>query len=299
MHESIHKYCKLGIVHFMAYPQCMGGEGPVVETVRSILEDPGFEVIECGRFKDPEVRKQVAAMCEQAGVSLGYAAQPAVLGRKLNVNSLDEAERTAAVTALKEELAIAKEMKAVGMAFLTGRDPGDKDRPAAIDAAAKSIRELCDAADGFPIILETFDRIIDKKSLIGPSKEAVDLCKRVNRLNFGLMLDLSHLPLIGESSREALTIAKDHLVHAHMGNCYMKDPKHPAYGDFHPRFGFPGGENGIPELVEYLRVLLDIGYLCPKRRPILSFEVKPQAGEDGRLILANSKRALQIAWSQV
>jgi sugar phosphate isomerase/epimerase len=299
MNEPIRKYCKLGIVHFMAFPQCMGGEGPILETVRVIAEDPDYDVIEMGRVKDPEVRKQVTKMVEEAGLTFGYAAQPAVLGRKLNTNALDETERNAAVTALKEEIDIAKEMKAVGCAFLSGKDPGPEKRAAASDAFVKSVQALCDHAGSLPVICETFDRDIDKKALVGPTTEAVEICKRVGRKNFGLMLDLSHLPLLHEKSREALTTARAVLFHAHMGNCLMSDPQHPVYGDYHPRFGFPGGENGVPELTEYLRALLEIGYLDPKRRPILSFEVKPQAGEDGRVVMANSKRALAAAWAAV
>lgn len=299
MNEPIRKYCKLGIVHFMAFPQCMGGEGPMLESVRVIAEDPDYDVIEMGRVKDPEVRKQVVKMLEEAGLTLGYAAQPAVLGRKLNTCSLDEAERSAAVTALKEEIDVAKEMKAVGWAFLSGKDPGPEKRAPATDAFVKSVQELADYAGSLPVICETFDREIDKKALVGPTKEAVEICKRVGRKNFGLMLDLSHLPLLHEKSRDALLTAKANLFHAHMGNCLMSDPKHSSYGDFHPRFGFPGGENGVPELTDYLRALLEIGYLDAKRRPILSFEVKAQPGEDGRVVMANSKRALAAAWAAV
>ena len=28
MNESLHEYMKVGLVHFMAFPECMGGEGP-------------------------------------------------------------------------------------------------------------------------------------------------------------------------------------------------------------------------------------------------------------------------------
>ena len=84
-----------------------------------------------------------------------------------------------------------------------------------------------------------------------------------------------------------------------MGNCVVKAPSLPAYGDAHPRFGFPGGENDVDELVEYLRVLLDIGFLRKDRRPIVSFEVKPFGDEDPDLVVANAKRVLNRAWELV
>ena len=113
------------------------------------------------------------------------------------------------------------------------------------------------------------------------------------------MVDLSHLPIIHESARQSLIPVKDYIIHAHMGNCYMKDKQNSAYGDAHPRFGYPGGENDVEELVDYLKVLLEIGYLDPKNRRILSFEVKPVGDEDPDIVVANAKRVLNLAWTMV
>ena len=142
------------------------------------------------------------------------------------------------------------------------------------------------------IVLETFDRVpFGKNCLVGPNALAVEVSSRVRREypNFGLMLDLSHFPLQGETSEYALRIARDHLVHAHIGNCVMRNPNHPAYGDNHPRFGCEDGENDIPEAVEFLSELLDIGFLDPEKRPILSFEVSPMEGESAEIVIANAK----------
>ena len=151
-------------------------------------------------------------------------------------------------------------------------------------------------------VLETFDRLpFGKNCLVGPNALAVDVSSRVRREypNFGLMLDLSHFPLQGETSNYALRIARDHLVHAHIGNCVMRNPDHPAYGDNHPRFGCEDGENDVPEAVEFLSELLDIGFLDPEKRPILSFEVSPMEGESPEIVIANAKRVLDAAWAQV
>ena len=113
------------------------------------------------------------------------------------------------------------------------------------------------------------------------------------------MVDLSHIPLLRETVEESILPIKDYIVHAHMGNCVVKDPSLPAYGDMHPRFGFPNGENDVNELVEYLRVLKKIGFLNEKNPPIVSFEVKPYGDEDPDIIVANSKRVLNAAWLQV
>jgi hypothetical protein len=84
-----------------------------------------------------------------------------------------------------------------------------------------------------------------------------------------------------------------------MGNCVVKSPDMPAYGDAHPRFGFPGGENDVAELAAYLRVLKDIGFLNKENPPIVSFEVKPFGDEDPDVVVANAKRTLNEAWLRV
>jgi sugar phosphate isomerase/epimerase len=300
MNEPIHAYMKVGIIHFMAFPETIKGEGPIVETVKKIAEDEFFTAIEITWMKDPEVRKQVRGILETSGITVGYGAQPAVLTTPLNPNSLDEEERCKAVEILKGQIDMAHEMGAKRMAFLSGKDPGDEQREAAIEALVKTTQELCDyaATKGMGITLETFDKEVDKKALIGPSDLAVEFAKMVNRANFGLMVDLSHMPLLNETPAESLWLVRDYLVHAHMGNCVL-DPDHPAYGDQHPRFGIEGGENDVEDVAEFLDILLDIGFLNPDDPPIVSFEVKPLPGEDPELVIANAKRTLIQAWVMI
>ena len=167
-----------------------------------------------------------------------------------------------------------------------------------------SAKEICDYAKSkgdLGITLEVFDQKIDKKCLIGPTKDARMVAEEVRKNfdNFGLMVDLSHLPLLGETPAQAIMPVKDYLVHAHMGNCILKDKEHPGYGDQHPRFGIKGGENDVKELTEYLKVLLDIGFLNPQNPPIVSFEVKPLADESSEVVIANAKRVLREAWAKI
>jgi len=123
-----------------------------------------------------------------------------------------------------------------------------------------SIKEICDYAKSqgnLGISLEVFDREVDKRCLIGPANEAIMVAEEVRRefSNFGLLVDLSHLPLLNETLTQSITPIKDYLVHAHVGNCLLRDRKHPAYGDNHPRFGIEGEENDVQELAAFLRVL--------------------------------------------
>jgi sugar phosphate isomerase/epimerase len=150
---------------------------------------------------------------------------------------------------------------------------------------------------------ETFDRTIDKKCLIGPSDYAAEFAKAVRQdfPEFGLMYDLSHQPLLFEEAEPALTLLKDVLVHAHVGNCVV-DPDTPGYGDLHPRFGWPGGCNDVAELVDFLRALFKVGYLADGKedRPWVGFEVKPQSDDEtSEGLLAGTKRVWEEAWSRL
>lgn len=133
-----------------------------------------------------------------------------------------------------------------------------------IAALVSSTRTLCAEAEklGMTVELEVFDYDVDKKSLIGPTlyakKFAEELKKDYN--NFGLLIDLSHFPLIHEGIAESILPVRDLITHVHIGNA-VATPGAVAYGDAHLRFGFPGSANGMAELVEFLRTPLEIGFL--------------------------------------
>jgi len=198
------------------------------------------------------------------------------------------------------------------MAMVQGPlDPGPEQRAATTDRLADDLRELCDYAAArsrgrlLRLTFENFDRDIEKKRLIGPTAEATRLAQAVDRPNFGLTVDLSHLPLLGETAAQALRVAAPYLMHAHIGNCVVDHPESPLYGDFHPRFGHPLGRNDLPQVVDYLRELDAVGYWVNARErleamPILTMELRPIPGEESpAAVLANGKRTFMRAWAEV
>lgn len=292
---------KVGLVHFMAFPNTAKGEGPILETVRSVLLDDFFDAIEITSIKDAAVRKQVARMIETSKVTIAFGAQPCLLTQGLNLNDLDESGRRKAVDTVKAAIDESYEIGAVGCAFLSGKYEESR-KEEAFKLLVDSTNELCEYAKSqgdLQIILETFDWDVDKKSLIGPSAIAKRYAEEISRNhdNFGLLVDLSHTPLIHETPEQHITPIRDYLVHAHIGNCVLADSSYPAYGDNHPRFGFPNGENDVPQVVDFLRVLFQVGFLNAENPPIVSFEIKPFEDEDPHLVIANARRTLDRAWS--
>ena len=265
--------------------------------------DAYFTAIEITTIKDSRERQKVKQMLESAHLTTTFGAQPMLLTGGLNINSLHEQERQKALDKLKEGIDEAYEMGAAAFAFLSGTYEEAR-KEEAYAALVDSTHKICDYAKSrgnMRVSLEVFDYDIDKKSLIGPAALALRYATEIRSRheNFGLMVDLSHIPLIRETLEEALLPVKDYITHAHIGNCVLKSADMPAYGDVHPRFGFPNGENDVDQVVDYLKVLLDIGYLNTEHPPIVSFEIKPFGDEDPDIVIANAKRTLNEAWARV
>ena len=303
MIESIKKYMQVGLIHFMAYPSTMKGEGPIEETILKIATDDYFDAIEISWIKDYNTRQRVKKILDSSHMTVAYGGQPRLLTTGMNINDLDEEKRAASVTTLKEGIDEAYEMGAIGMAFLSGKYL-EETKEQSYQALVKSTKELCAYAKqkgNIKIVLEVFDYDIDKKSIIGPVELAKRFAEEIRKEydNFGLMVDLSHIPMLRESIEQSILPIKDYIVHAHMGNTVINDPTCEAYGDTHPRFGFPNSENDVGQLVDYLRVLMDIGFISEEKRPVVSFEVKPWGDENPDVVVANAKRTLNLAWARI
>jgi sugar phosphate isomerase/epimerase len=292
----------MSIVNFMAFPETGSGEGDIASSLVRIAEDDFFDAVELAWIKDPAQRRQVKQILECSQLQVCGCAHPTILSQKLSLNHLDPVQRAEAIGQMKVLIEQAAEIGARRFALLSGPDPGHALREQAVAVLIDSLRQLCDFARprGVALTLETFDRDIDKKALIGPVRDAARVAEavRTHCPDFGLLYDLSHMPILNETSGD-MTVIKDYLVHVHVGNCVLEQG-HPCYGDKHPSFGLPGSVNGAAELSEFIRGLFAVGYLAEGKqpKPWVGFEVKPQMPCDTPgLIIANAKRAWRQAWS--
>jgi sugar phosphate isomerase/epimerase len=301
MKESIHTYFKVGTIAFMAYPGMPKGEDPnTYENIRRIVCDDYFDAIEVNWIKDAETRKKVAKLLADSHITVCYGAQPRHLTTGLNANHLDEAERKKAEATLIEAIDEAQELGSKGIAFLSGKwEQATRDQ--SYQQLLKTTRNLCDyaKAKNMNVELEVFDYDIAKKSLIGPApfaaKFAADM--RTSHNNFGLLIDLSHIPMTYERSEFVVRTLRPYLTHFHIGNTVCANPNAEGYGDEHQRFGFPNSSNDTAQLLDFLRVLKNEGFFNAEEPYVLSFEVKPWKTEDPEVIIANSKRVLNRAWA--
>ena len=303
MKESIKKYFNVGLVSFMAYPSTMRGEDKdIINILKKTVCDDYFDVIETTWIKDKELRSRARDLFDASHIKVCYGAQPRLLTTGLNANDINEEGRQAAEKTLMEAIDEAEELGAGGIAFLSGKWSEDT-KEQSYAQLLKTTRNLCDYAKtkDMQIVLEVFDYDIAKASLIGPAplaaKFAADM--RTTHQNFGLMIDLAHIPMTYETSKFVVQTLRPYLVHFHIGNTVIFDKEMDAYGDEHPRFGFPGSENDVYELYDFLRVLYEEGFFNESEPYTLSFEVKPWGEEDPDAVVAGAKRVLNRAWAML
>ena len=292
MRESIHKYFQIGTISWMSFP---GRDA--LETVRRIAADDFFDAIELTRFNSDAQREQARRVLAQAHMKVCYGAQPRLLGPGLNPNDLDEEKRLAAQTTLIEAVDEAEALGARAIAFLAGKW-AQETKEQAYAQLLRTTRAVCDyaARKGMGVNLEVFDYDMDKAALIGPAPLAARFAAdmRTTCPNFGLLVDLSHFPTTYETSKFVIQTLRPYIRHFHIGNAVV-DPDAEAYGDQHPRFGFPRSANDTAELLDFFRVLKAEGFLDARNPYVLSFEVKPWADEDCEAVLAGTKRVLRRA----
>ena len=294
MRDSIHKYFQVGTITWMSYPGAAQAD-----VIRKIAGDEFFDAVEVCKCPDDASREACRKLLAQSHLKVCYGAQPRLLGPKLNPNDLDEEGRKKAEATLLEAVDEAEFLGARGIAFLAGKYQ-EETREQAYAQLLKTTRAVCSyaAKKDMAVELEVFDYNVDKAALIGPApyaaKFAADM--RASCSNFGILVDLSHFPITYEKSRFVVQTLRPYITHLHFGNAVVRTGC-PAYGDKHPRLGFPNGANDTPELLDYLRVLKQEGFFRADEPLVLSMEVSPFGDEEADIVLANTKRALNRAWA--
>jgi sugar phosphate isomerase/epimerase len=300
MKDPWQAYMQIGVVHGMLFPECLGGEGPVLETLGALCHDVFFEAVDVGPILDPAVRRDCAGLLRDCRMAVSFACQPVQLREGLDLNAADQGQCDHAVKVICSYVDQAREIGACRFNILSGRNVPTEERRRALDRLTRSVKSICKEAReraGLPVVLEIFDHDVDKKALVGPCEMAAQLAGEVRRdfPDFGLLHDLSHIYLCREDPARHLPLIREHLVSVHLGNS-VSQQGHPQYGDSHPLFGIAGGDSDVQELRNFLKVLFDIGYLRPGRRPLVGFELRTTAGVSPQTTIANLKRTFQRAW---
>ncbi len=282
---------KVGIVTFMAFPNATDAKS-VKEALKTIADDGFFDEVEIPIYPD-EIWNEIKDLLKEKEIIVGGALQPDILTNKLSIHTENEEERRKAIEYVKSKIDLAAKRGINVVALCSGSDPGlekrDKERKLLIEA----LKEICSYAKerNVQILLEPFDRDYDRKLLIGPLIEAVDVVKEVRKeySNVGVLWDLSHAPML-EEKPEDLKQYKEFIAHIHVG-CAKREGD--TFKDTHPTFYTPGAVNDVSDVARLFKVLYEIGY-----KGIVTLEIKPEPQQTSLEIINNAKgvflRAFEI-----
>ena len=296
MNESIHKFFRVGTLQWMSFP-----DKDPIDSLIQIACDDFFDAVEVKGYSNASEQAQAAKLLNQSHLTVCYGAQPLELANGLNPNAIDEDERKKAEEALLHTIDEAHFLGTEGISFLAGKWTPEH-RNEAFSKLLKTTRTLCDYAKtkGMMVELEIFDYDVDKASLMGPAPYAAQFAAemRMTHNNFGLLVDLSHIPITHESSEFVVRTLRPYITHFHIGNAVVKEGCD-GYGDKHPRFGYPESANDTDELRDFFQVLKNEGFFNAAKPYVLSIEVTQRPGENSDIVLASTKRVIRRAWALV
>jgi sugar phosphate isomerase/epimerase len=184
--------------------------------------------------------KAASLLAGKKSVFLAGARQKA---EGLNPCSLDSETRRKAVQGLEECFHFAREAGAASVLISSGQRPdSENDDGECLKLLLDSLETLYRAEPGLSILLESGDRDVEYRHLLGHTGMTVEFtasCRR-EAIPLSLVFDISHIAQLDEDLETAWKTAAPFCEHIHFANCVL-DKRLPLYGDKHPFFEVPGG----------------------------------------------------------
>jgi sugar phosphate isomerase/epimerase len=301
MNESWSNYLRLGLNHHLLFPASFDS---IIEHRRSlpeVLRYPEFEVVDMFIANDVKVGIEEAELVTSSNKEPIYNC-PLMISPTCNPHSSDPTIRRETLDEVIAHLLRARTIGARKAVIASGINPGEALFAEQTAYFVDYVFALCQAVPDIDVLIEPFDRSIGKNLLIGSTREAADVIRQVQERgqhNSGLLIDMGHIPLMGETFAGALQEAKPYVRHIHLGSCVMSNPANPLYGDMHPPWGYKDGENDVPELIVFLQQLFKIGYLGGESRPTVTLEMRPYPNLTERESVDIFLAKLREAWQQL
>ncbi|MHA6482918.1 sugar phosphate isomerase/epimerase family protein [Paenibacillus sp. strain BS8-2] len=298
MNEPWSQYLRLGINHHLLFPDSFESIAVHRRSLPEVLGYPEFEVIDMFLANDMEAGIEEAELVKSSTKEPIYNC-PLMMSPTRNPHSPDPVIRRETQDEVIAHLLRARSIGARKAVIASGVNPGESLFAEQTAYFVDYVYALCQAVPDMEVLIEPFDRSIGKNLLIGSTREAADVIRQVRERgphNAGLLIDMGHIPLMGETFEGALQEAKPYVRHIHLGSCVMSNPTNPLYGDMHPPWGYADGENDVPELIEFLRELFRIGYLGGESKPTVTLEMRPYPGKSERQSVDIFLSKLDEAW---
>lgn len=291
-------FLRLGVNHHLLYADVIKDSREHLRTLEIVLADPRLEVVDM--WYPWDIREACVRSILDSGKTIYYNMGNRAGQCPLAPASMDKEYRDYTLAVYKDELERAKLVKA--QKIITNSGPNDvENRDRCKDYLVNFYIELCKCAESMIVMIEPTDWDTSKCKLIGSSKEAVEICRRVREAGFdnmASMVDMCHVPLMHETIAQAVSDTGDYLEHIHIGNCVL-DKQSPVYGDKHPGFGIEGGIYGIYDIAELFRQCIACGYFSTASRGSASIEMRCLPGQSSEACFNKYYEIICQAWDMV
>lgn len=263
----------LGINHQFLYPDAICDKEAHFETLKKLSQNDNVDALDCWVWRE---NKDEIKVLKDSNKIINYNIGDRFGEKIILPSSPDKADQDRAYDITMREIGYALELNSKKIILGSGPDSPD-DRKDAIDRFREFILKIgSQLPNDVELSFEPTDRDIDKFFLFGPLDETVDFINSVREngfKNFGLLLDMCHIPLMHETLSSALKKGISVLNHVHLGNCLLKDKTSPFYGDKHIPWDYPMSEYSESDAKDFIKSLKELGYL--KDGATVSFEMRP------------------------
>jgi hypothetical protein len=282
---------RLGFVHHMLYPGYIKDEAFHADTVLELAGRDEFGAIDFCLPIDPQERKRAIIGLRSCEKQMTYV-NHLFPHKKISMGTADFSEKRIIRNFLELEVEAAAEVGASQFLFTSGTDVLN-DHQEAIKRFGEMAGWLCEmlAKYGINGIIEPVDTAVDKKFLLGSTKDSVGFVKSVQMENLSLILDMGHMPLLFEDFEDSCRIAGNLLKRVHLATCLVADQRDPLFGDNHISFFHPLSHLGEKELGDNLQSLRRLGYFETQGK--ILFEVRPLKSESAESCIASHLAMLE------
>lgn len=270
----------LGINHQFIYPASISNAEAHTENLRKLADNPLVDALDCWVWA-AHAREELEIL-RNCGKYINYNIGDRIGEVPVFPATTDAKERSYALEILKRETEFAVECGAKKIIFGSGRDVAPSEREEAYKRFEDFVLEWSRIIpQDVWLCLEPTDRDVDKFFLYGDVEDTCKTVRNIRKSGFekmGILLDMGHIPIMHETLESASSKIGDLLAHIHLGNCIIKNPTNPLYGDKHPCWGAEDGEYDEIDGARFLNCLKDVGYLNRGDEQTISFEMRPLTG---------------------
>ena len=299
---SYKEYLKIGLNHHLLYKNILSGPKDHFETLKEVVREDRFEILDLWIPEEEPYKTEEIKLLRDSGKDIYYNVGTRKGKKSAQPCTVSLQKRKYSIEFYKDEISRGLEAGCKKIIANSGSDIPDN-RGEAFEALIDFFCEICRfVPDDVIVMVEPTDRDFDKKKFIGPSSDAVILAKRIHETgckNFASMVDMCHLPLMGETINHAMSISKGYMGHIHLGNCIMKDSQNPLYGDKHPPWGLKDSEYDVDDIAKLLKIGIDTGYFSKGDRGSASFEMVAYEDMNPLKSIDRFFEYLEEAWKKV